>query len=196
MAANVGRPKVELERREQILAAFEACVIEYGLAKTTLQKVADKAGLPRSLVRYFVGNRAEMVQLLLDRMNEKADQSIAEQFPNDPTLSELLDLIFDGAFTDNTSNLIIDQLWELSRREPAVKLQLKQLYSSLKQRITAQMRKEGLPNPSRHADIAQCLIALGYGEACFEDLGMKTRRRNTSRVCADVLLAQLGETKE
>lgn len=196
MAANVGRPKVELERREQILAAFEACVIEYGLAKTTLQKVADKAGLPRSLVRYFVGNRAEMVQLLLDRMNEKADQSIAEQFPKDPTLAELLDLIFDGAFTDNTTNLIVDQLWELSRRDATVKQQLKQLYSSLKQRITAQMRKEGLPNPSRHTDIAQCLIALGYGEACFEDLGMKTKRRNTSRVCADVLLAQLGEIKE
>lgn len=196
MAANVGRPKVELERREQILAAFEACVIEYGLAKTTLQKVADKAGLPRSLVRYFVGNRAEMVQLLLDRMNEKADQSIAEQFPKDPTLAELLDLIFDSAFTDNTTNLIVDQLWELSRRDATVKQQLKQLYSSLKQRITAQMRKEGLPNPGRHTDIAQCLIALGYGEACFEDLGMKTKRRNTSRVCADVLLAQLGEIKE
>lgn len=196
MSQNVGRPKVDVERREQILAAFEACVIEYGLAKTTLQKVADKAGLPRSLVRYFVGNRAEMVQLLLDRMNEKADRAIAEQFPKDPTLAELLDLIFDGAFTDNTSNLIIDQLWELSRREPTVKLQLKQLYSSLKQRITAQMRKEGLPDPGRHTDIAQCLIALGYGEACFEDLGMKTKRRNTSRVCADVLLAQLGENKE
>jgi AcrR family transcriptional regulator len=196
MAANVGRPKVDVERREQILVAFEACVIEYGLAKTTLQKVADKAGLPRSLVRYFVGNRAEMVQLLLDRMNEKADRSIAEQFPKDPTLAELLDLIFDGAFTDNTTNLIIDQLWELSRREPAVKQQLKQLYSSLKRRITAQMRKEGLPNRDRHADIAQSLIALGYGEACFEDLGMKTKRRNTSRLCADALLAHLGEIKE
>jgi AcrR family transcriptional regulator len=196
MAANVGRPKVDVERREQILSAFEACVIEYGLAKTTLQKVADKAGLPRSLVRYFVGNRAEMVQLLLNRMNEKADRSIAEQFPENPTLSELLDLIFDGAFNDHTSNLIVDQLWELSRRDAAVKQQLQQLYSGLKQRITAQMRAEGLPSPSRHGDVAQCLIALGYGEACFEDLGMKTKRRNTSRVCADVLLAQLGEVKE
>ncbi len=196
MAANVGRPKVGVERREQILVAFEACVIEYGLAKTTLQKVADKAGLPRSLVRYFVGNRAEMVQLLLNRMNEKADRSIAEQFPENPTLAELLDLIFDGAFTDNTTNLIVDQLWELSRRDASVKQQLKQLYSRLKQRITAQMRKEGLPNPGRHADIAQSLIALGYGEACFEDLGMKTKRRNTTRLCADALLAQLGEVEE
>jgi hypothetical protein len=143
-----------------------------------------------------VGNRAEMVQLLLNRMNEKADRSIAEQFPENPTLSELLDLIFDGAFNDHTSNLIVDQLWELSRRDAAVKQQLQQLYSGLKQRITAQMRAEGLPSPSRHGDVAQCLIALGYGEACFEDLGMKTKRRNTSRVCADVLLAQLGEVKE
>jgi AcrR family transcriptional regulator len=195
MAAGVGRPNVETERREQILSAFEACVIEYGLAKTTLQKVADKAGLPRSLVRYFVGNRAEMVELLLNRMNEKADRSIAEQFPKNPTLAELLDLIFDGAFTDQTTNLIIDQLWELSRRDVAVKQQLKKLYSSLKDRITAQMRREGLPNQGRHADIAQSLIALGYGQACLEDLGMKTKRRNTCRLCADVLLAQLGEIK-
>lgn len=196
MAARVGRRKVELERRDQILAAFEVCVIEYGLAKTTLQKVADKAGLPRSLVRYFVGNRAEMVQLLLDRMNEKAERSIAEQFPKDPSLADLLDLIFDGAFTDTTTNLIIDQLWELSRREPAVKRQLKKLYSSLKRRITAQMRKEGLPNRDRHADIAQSFIALGYGQACFDELGMKTKQRNTSREFADALLAQLTEAKK
>lgn len=196
MAGKVGRPKVDVERREQILSAFEACVIEYGLSKTTLQKVADKAALPRSLVRYFVGNRAEMVQLLLDRMNEKADRSIVEKFPENPTLAELLDLIFDGAFTDDTTNSIVDQLWELSRRDAAVKQQLKELYSSLKQRITAQMRKEGLPEPARHADIAQSLIALGYGQACFEDLGMKTRRRNSLRQCADALVAQLGEIKK
>jgi len=40
----MARPRIGEERREQILKAFETCVVRKGLAKTTLADVADEAG--------------------------------------------------------------------------------------------------------------------------------------------------------
>ena len=58
----MARPERGEERREQILNAFEVCVGKKGLEGTTLSDVAREAGLPRPLLRHFMGNREEMVQ--------------------------------------------------------------------------------------------------------------------------------------
>ena len=79
----MGRPKKDEARKEEILEAFERCVIREGITSTTLQKVADEAGLPRSLVRYFVGNRDEMIGLLISRVIGRAYRPLRElDFPD------------------------------------------------------------------------------------------------------------------
>ena len=89
----MARAKVGDERRGQILAAFEACVVRDGLAKTTLQKVADEAVLPRSLVRYFIGTRDEMVNVLIDGMMARAERESMERYPTIDRLSQFSVLI-------------------------------------------------------------------------------------------------------
>ena len=69
----MARPRIGAERREEILVAFEACVARKGLAKTTLVDVAEQAGQPRPLVRYFIGNRDAMVTALIDRLLERGE---------------------------------------------------------------------------------------------------------------------------
>ena len=75
----MARPSKSIERRGEILAAFERCVIERGFERTTLANVAEEAGLPRSLVRHFIGNRDEMTKALIDRLLERAQGQIDAQ---------------------------------------------------------------------------------------------------------------------
>ncbi len=189
----MGRPSLDLERREQIMTAFEACVIEYGLHKTTLQKVADQAGLPRPLVRHFVGNKDQMVGLLLDRMVERADHDMAEKYAKQPDLNEMLDFLFAGAFRNPISNQLIDQLWQLAYHDEKVKQQLNDLYGLLKSRLMEQMRVAQLPKPERFHDIAQTLVSLAYGESCFAEIGMATNSKQFSRQLADQIIQSLKE---
>lgn len=59
----MGRPSVAAERREQILDATMTTIAEHGIHGTTLDRIADTAGMSRGHVRHFVGNRD---RLLLD----------------------------------------------------------------------------------------------------------------------------------
>ncbi len=189
----MGRPSLDLERREQIMTAFETCVIEFGLHKTTLQKVAEQCGLPRPLVRHFVGNRDQMVGLLLDRLVERADQDLARRYEQQPDLEKMLDFLFAGAFIDPMSNQLVDQIWQLAYHDDEVKQQLNSMYGLLKTRLIEQMEREQLPNSSRFHDVAQTLISLAFGETCFADIGMSTQSKQFSRQLAEQVIASLKE---
>ena len=82
------RPSIAAERREEILQAFETCALRKGLEATTLADVAEEAGLPRPLVRHFMGNRAEMVSGLIERMMQRASQAIEQALDASGTTRE------------------------------------------------------------------------------------------------------------
>lgn len=188
------RAKIGDERREQILSAFEACVIREGLAKTTLQKVADEAGLPRSLVRYFIGNRGDMVPLLIDRMIERADNDLSGLKPKDDTVStaDMVDFMFDFAFANETSNAIIGELWNLSDRDAEIRQRLAGLYQRMLDKLTEQMALDRIGRDERERKAAaHVLMSLGYGDASFATLFQKDWHRENAKLAAQDYLANL-----
>ncbi len=190
----MARAKIEDERKEQILAAFEACVIRHGLAKTTLQKVADEAGLPRSLVRYFVGNRDSMVDLLIKRMIERTTEAFAADRALSPDLSphELVDFLFDQAMGNDTSNSVVGELWYLAQRDDAVRTRLSSLYQTLVDSLLEQMSDNGMGTSSQQRrTIAYVLMSLAYGDSSFASLNLKTGDRNAARQAAYAALDTL-----
>ena len=186
----MGRPRVDDERREQILSAFETCVARKGLPKTTLQDVADESGLPRPLVRYFVGNRSDMVGRLIDRMVERAEKELGD-LPgggSELMMEGLLDVLFTKTFSNETTNIIIDELWYLAGRDEDIRARLHVLYADLRKRIVLQMEQEGYGrNKSHREDIAQALMSLGYGDASFKFLNLD--RKTSTRAMAGILMA-------
>jgi len=194
----MARAKIEDERKEQILAAFEACVIRLGLAKTTLQKVADEVGLPRSLVRYFVGNRDDMVDLLIERMIERAEQNLENARPDGsavvaPTLESLLDTLFTATFSDPTSNSIVGELWYLAERDETIRKRLTAMYGRILKLLITQMQAEEIGrNNEERKSLALALISLAYGQASFAFLGLKAPRANTLRLLAGTLIGDAG----
>jgi AcrR family transcriptional regulator len=190
----MARAKIEDERKEQILKAFEACVIRFGLAKTTLQKVADEAGLPRSLVRYFVGNRDSMVDLLIARMIKRTTEAFAADRELSPGLStrELVDFLFDQAMGDDTSNNVVGELWYLAQRDKAVRKNLSGLYQTLVDSLVEQMTDNGIgtTDQQRHT-VAYTLMSLAYGDSSFAFLNLKTGDRSAARQAAYAMTESL-----
>jgi AcrR family transcriptional regulator len=193
----MGRPKIDETRREEILEAFERCVIREGLANTSLQKVATEAGLPRPLVRYFVGNRGDMVSLLIGRIVDRANQALAEVSASEkaPVFSEILDFLFDGAFLSNTTNSVVDQLWDLAATDDSVREELMRMYLYLRTMLVTRMKKEGLAGTNaQRTTLAQLLLSLAYGESCFNWLGMKSGKKGSARRLAETIVAQQKTT--
>jgi len=58
----MGRRSLQNERTEQIIMAFIECVKEYGLEGASLERTAEKAGVKRSIIRHYVGNRDKLIE--------------------------------------------------------------------------------------------------------------------------------------
>lgn len=74
----VGRPSVRGERQTQIYEAVEACLFELGFAATTLEAIAERAGVKRSAIAYFVGNRDDVIDAGVIRSVKRFQDSMIE----------------------------------------------------------------------------------------------------------------------
>lgn len=178
----MARPKIGEERREEILAAFEACVVRKGFAKTTLIDVANASGQPRSLVRYFIGNRAEMVNGLIDRLLERGEAQF-RQLPESGSVGQALDIVLDRIFADETTNIVMMELWHLSLRDAALRQRLGAIYERLICEATALLGGEAEP------DSIFATVSLAFGAAFFRHLGLEPMRRDSIRHLSHSLLS-------
>lgn len=178
----MARPKLGDTRREEILAAFEDCVVRKGFSRTTLADVAEAAGQPRPLVRYFIGNRADMVSALIDRLLERGE-ALFLQVPKGGTAGQALDLVLDRIFADQTTNIVIMELWHLSLRDPALRERLGAIYRRVIFEVTALLGDDAEP------DAAFAAVSLAFGAAFFRHLGLAPQQPGSVRAAAQRLLS-------
>jgi AcrR family transcriptional regulator len=176
----MARPRIGEERREEILTAFERCVVRKGLLATTLADVAEEAGQPRSLVRYFIGNRDDMVAKLLDRMLERSRAQLrAVQAERGPNLTDaIVDLVFEKLFADEVSNIVMVELWYLSMRDEAVGTRIARTYRRLIEELARQMVEDGRgADDGDTFDRAYTIVSIAMGDAVFRKMGVRLNDR-------------------
>ena len=109
----VGRPSVVAERRGQILDAVEECVVRYGLTGTTMDRVAAEAGLTRSNLAHFVGNRDEIVDAALERsvtrFTEQMQTRVAH-LPPEEQLQGFLDGVLAGSDEARRETMLMNEV--------------------------------------------------------------------------------------
>ncbi len=72
----MGRPDLTEERTVEILDAFARCVARQGLAATSMQEIADEAGMKRPILRHYVGNRADLVTALAEHVARQCCEAL------------------------------------------------------------------------------------------------------------------------
>ncbi len=194
----MGRPPKFEERNEEIMRAFEACVLRKGLPATTLADVAEESRLPRSLVRYFMGNRDDMVDRLIERLMLLAQSRLdaVRDEAGETSLSRLLDAYFGEVFADERSNALMSELWYLARTDPHVRERLNGVYSYALGLIAAAIGRE-LPRVSEaERDAAAfAIISLALGETALNDFGLAMPPRTSLRAQAAAIAATLEGEK-
>lgn len=118
----MGRPSLRDQRTDEILSAYELCVARHGLDGATQERVAAQAGVKRTLLRHYLGNKEEMVEALIKhvvaRFNSETDQMIAA-LPKTARPTALLDILFGPlGITETASVLTINALGAASDRFP------------------------------------------------------------------------------
>lgn len=110
----MARPSIKKQRTEEILNAFAQCLTKYGLAGSTLERLAQESGLQRSLIRHYVGNRENLIRLLADKVLQDYQRMTDELFlvvqdiPNPPQrLEYFLDILFDPQYQSSTEHALI-----------------------------------------------------------------------------------------
>ena len=177
------RPSIAAERRVEILQAFEACALRKGLEATTLADVAEEAGLPRPLVRHFMGNRADMVSGLIERMMLRASDAIEQALTSagDQREEDLLQVVLNKAFVDPITNRLMIQLWQQSWTDEELRAQLEGVYRRCIEQIHDRLYQKAAQSTF---DCAYALAAMALGNAVFNQFNV--------RPSSDAALVQAG----
>jgi AcrR family transcriptional regulator len=184
----MGRRSLAAERKRQILDAFERCVIKYGLESASLDDVAKEAGVSRSIIRHYLGNRDRLFDELVDRIT--AD--FLEHFENlfrDVRTSDIRQLIIDSLFTyqmgiSAEDVIIVNSLLLAKDRYPSAKAKLIKTFENILDLYVAELgRLYPASSPEARRSVAYALFTLSLSHESMVWLGMDTK-----------YMEQLGET--
>jgi TetR/AcrR family transcriptional regulator len=83
-ASSAARPgRIRERNREQILAAAEQEFAQNGFGATKVQKIADRAGLPKSNVLYYFSNKKRIYYALMDSIMGRWNDVLSKVTPED-----------------------------------------------------------------------------------------------------------------
>ncbi|MEZ4253304.1 MAG: TetR/AcrR family transcriptional regulator [Polyangiales bacterium] len=194
----MGRPSVATERRAQILDAFRRCLVRDGLEGTSLEAVAKEAGIARSAVRHFVGNRDA---LLREAVVEFADayrrdfEARVRTRPPEARIDALLAFLFGASFTrdHDAEDHAIEVLFAVARHDADAREALRALYSDFVRLVTAELRRAFRQAPAaRVRETAYAVVCLAEANATLDWLGLGARRTHDARRAATRLVEGLA----
>ena len=92
------RPSMAAQRKEEILDALEACILQDSLEATSLEKLAEQAQMKRSILRHYIGNRDDIIIALSERYQryytDLWEQTLA-WLPDKNRVPVLLEMLFE-----------------------------------------------------------------------------------------------------
>jgi AcrR family transcriptional regulator len=177
----MGRKSLKSQRTEQILDAFERCIMKFGLQDVTLQKIADEAGVTRSILRHYIGNRSDLLRALGKRLEEKYIQTLFSRLSSSTNLTlpdDILDFLFEESFEfPNADETVIRAMIEASARDAGLRNQLLDMYQTYEDDLT-NVLSQAFP----HASISKCrsvshfVIIASHGNYSLSWLGFDRNR--------------------
>jgi AcrR family transcriptional regulator len=189
----MGRPSLADVRRPQLLDAYAACLIRYGVKGTSLDRVAEEAGVTRGLVRHYLGNRDEILRALGSHVRDRyvawVRDSRSRRTGSDPG-----DTAIDWLLDEQPPELyaVIDALFTEARRDPTIAAVLRDLYQALFEALDGELAAAHPDaDPAARRQVALALVSFGFADTDFAAIGFRPRRRQEYRAIAQRLVETL-----
>ncbi len=191
----MGRPSKKTERTDEILAAFQRCVVAQGLDATTLDDVAREAGIQRATIRHFVGNRERLIRAALEAMIERYIATYDQQIGDaDTTPEDIVDFLFSTEYAEGTSDddMLLDALTSAAMSNAELREALRGFFTEMQTRVAKKIVGE-IPGTGLSAaqDVAYVLVTLAEKSSQFQCLGLAKRGHSAAHQTARGLVQSL-----
>lgn len=191
----MGRKSLATERREDILDAFEQCILERGIEGTSFQHIAQVLGMDRKMISHYFGNREALVDAMIQRINDDFNSNINQVLANleqSGSVPELVDAFFD----QNTSTEEIEVLWaEISAyatRSEAVRNCLRQSYDKMFKSVGEALKRDYPNAPKKQLQTATYVVATLLDRSpTFEWIGVRGSPLKSARTAIKQVLEGL-----
>ena len=121
----MARPSMAPQRIEEILNALEVCILKYGIQATSLENIAETAGMKRTILRHYIGNRDDIIWALSKRWRDKYSeqwQQIIAWLPTANRSEAMIEALFTVGSADRVNATIIGEaIFSEAKRLPAIK---------------------------------------------------------------------------
>lgn len=196
----MARPSIKKQRTEEILIAFSRCLAKFGLAGSTLERLAEESGLQRSLVRHYVGNRENLIRLLADKTlhdyQVMTDQLFlaVQGMEGRARLNALLDLLFDPQYRSSAeSTLVLEALMNASANDfPELKQPIADWMNGFSQRLSQTLHEvHPLVKVDQCDAVSFGILSIYFNLDALSPIGLSTAYQQTARQAAQLLLDSL-----
>lgn len=200
----MGRPSLAVERRRQILEAAIRCIAAHGLAGTTLDGIAEEAGMARGHVRHFAGNReailtdAAVLLYFGEVPDAEADDPVAAHggtfLPEDTsTIEAALDYLFGDFAEPGPENTVALAFVDAARTNSRIHAIVVDAYLSSQTELAAILAATCPDSdPDAQADVAYGILTLAIGNVFMADLEVSAQRTASARRSAELLIGLLA----
>ncbi|MEM9540030.1 MAG: TetR/AcrR family transcriptional regulator [Cyanobacteria bacterium P01_E01_bin.42] len=192
----MGRKSLAAERRENILDAFEHCILERGIEGTSFQHIAGVLGLDRKMISHYFGNREALVDAMTQRIVDGFDSRLNEALANLERSMGVMELV-EAFYGSKDSITRIEILWTeilaYATRSETVRDRLRQSYDKMFWHVSEVLKRE-YPNISKKQlqTAAYIITTLLDRSPAFEWLGVETAPIESAKAA----IANILETLE
>lgn len=187
------------ERTAQILDAFARCVVKYGLDGTSLEQVAEEAGVKRSILRHYVGNRDDLMNAMVERVVKKYSQQLRMMVAYLPKagnerIETLLSLLFQPEPDENAQEtFVFETLIAAAGRYPQLRSRLREPIEEFVDTVADQLELV-FPHAQQQCwTVAYGIVSLYLTYASLAPLTLPQAHTEAALESARCLVASLGQ---
>lgn len=193
------RPSLKKERTQEILDAFERCVARLGLEATSLEAIAEEAGMQRSILRHYIGNRDAIIAAMIDRITNRyraETKQLLGALPKSGKTDALIDLLFNDDEAESLEQrAVTEALLAAAGRYPVIRERFSTWMTEFVD-VIARILAEDHP----HAGQGECwtvaygLVGLYFTNDAMAPLALPRRFNHAAQASARRLAATLLTT--
>lgn len=192
------RPSKAAERTEQILDAFEACIMKHGLGGSSLENIAKEAGMKRSILRHYIGNREELELALFARVMKRYHNEldvIFDWFTDDDIEEQVLAMFFPNRMASSMETIVMTEaLLTLSRRSEECEAQFVDYMNTFVAGLTEVLMRHYVgAGEDRCWSVSYGIISIYFNQDTLMTLQLPSRYVDAARETARILLRSLEQ---
>ncbi|MEM8542741.1 MAG: TetR/AcrR family transcriptional regulator [Cyanobacteria bacterium P01_H01_bin.119] len=192
----MGRKSLAIERREDILNAFEQCILERGIDGTSFQHIAQVLGMDRKMISHYFKNREALVDAMIKRIVDGFDLRMSEALVNLERPVGVMELVDIFCGQQDAAILRIDILWTeilaYATRSEAVRDRIQQSYEKMFWTVGEALKREYPNVPEKQLQIATYTVTTLLDRSpTFEWLGVTGSPIKSARAAIAKVLESL-----